>query len=104
MTLARFRIDVETNGLAPNTTLILDEVSQVATADAAWLLDTVVAVPGAAVVPGRCPPGPGRAGRRLGRRSRADDGRGHDPDGDADDQPPPTRGARARRADPLPRR
>ena len=46
MTLARLRIDVETNGLAPNTTLILDEVSQVATADAAWLLDTVVAIPG----------------------------------------------------------
>ena len=46
MTLARFRIDVETNGLAANTTLILDEVSQVATADAAWVLDTVMAIPG----------------------------------------------------------
>ena len=46
MTLARFRIDVETNGLAPNTTLILDEVSQVATRDAAWLLDVAIAVPG----------------------------------------------------------
>ncbi|HUP86737.1 MAG TPA: MobF family relaxase [Acidimicrobiales bacterium] len=45
VTLARFRIDVEAGGLAAGTTLVLDEVSQVATADAAWLLDLATTVP-----------------------------------------------------------
>src|SRR5207249_1926482 len=46
MTLARFRLETERSGLAPNVTLVLDEVSQVATRDAAWLLDVVAGVPG----------------------------------------------------------
>jgi conjugative relaxase-like TrwC/TraI family protein len=46
VTLARFRFEVDHDGLAPNVTLVLDEVSQVATRDAAWLLDVVVSVPG----------------------------------------------------------
>src|SRR5947207_1770520 len=46
MTLARFRVEVDSHGLAPNTTVIVDEVSQVATADAAWLLDVVTGVRG----------------------------------------------------------
>ena len=45
VTLARFRIDTETQGLGAGTTLVLDEVSQVATADASWLLDLAVSVP-----------------------------------------------------------
>src|SRR5205807_10354131 len=46
VTLARLRIDLQHNGLAAGTVLVLDEVSQVATADAAWLLDVANATPG----------------------------------------------------------
>src|SRR5205823_5786459 len=46
MTVARFRLEVERDGLASEMTLVLDEVSQVATRDAAWLLDVVASVPG----------------------------------------------------------
>ncbi|MGH3659353.1 MAG: AAA family ATPase, partial [Micromonosporaceae bacterium] len=47
VTLARLRIDLERDRLATGTVVILDEVSQVATVDAAWLLDAVAAAPGA---------------------------------------------------------
>src|SRR5205085_2646849 len=42
---ARLRIELENDSLAPGTVLVLDEVSQVATGDAAGLLDVLVTVP-----------------------------------------------------------
>ncbi|MDP9019536.1 MAG: relaxase domain-containing protein [Actinomycetota bacterium] len=47
MTLARLRIELEKRPLAPGTVVVLDEVSQVATRDAAAVLGAVVATPGA---------------------------------------------------------
>jgi conjugative relaxase-like TrwC/TraI family protein len=47
MTLARLRIELEARPLAPGTVVVLDEVSQVATRDAAAVLEAVVATPGA---------------------------------------------------------
>jgi hypothetical protein len=48
MTLARFALELERcGGLEPDTTLILDEVSQVATTDVAVVLDALKEVPGA---------------------------------------------------------
>jgi conjugative relaxase-like TrwC/TraI family protein len=46
MTLARFRLDAAEAGLPPGLILVLDETSQVATRDVAWLLDAIEAVPG----------------------------------------------------------
>jgi conjugative relaxase-like TrwC/TraI family protein len=46
-TIARLDIDLESHRLAPDTTVILDEMSQTSTADAAIVLDAVVATPGA---------------------------------------------------------
>ena len=47
VTVARLRIDLERRPLAPGTAVVLDEVSQVATRDAAVVLDAVAATPGA---------------------------------------------------------
>ncbi|MBW3575718.1 MAG: relaxase domain-containing protein [Actinobacteria bacterium] len=47
MTLARLRIELDARPLAPGTVVVLDEVSQVATRDAAAVLEAVVATPGA---------------------------------------------------------
>ncbi|HEV2810918.1 MAG TPA: MobF family relaxase [Acidimicrobiales bacterium] len=47
MTLARLRIELEARRLAPGTVVVLDEVSQVATRDAAAVLEAVVATSGA---------------------------------------------------------
>ncbi len=47
MTIARLRIELEAQNLAPGTVVVLDEVSQVATKDAAVMLEAVVATPGA---------------------------------------------------------
>ncbi|MDQ3569257.1 MAG: relaxase domain-containing protein [Actinomycetota bacterium] len=46
-TIARLGMDLEGHRLASDTTVILDEVSQTSTADAATVLDAVVATPGA---------------------------------------------------------
>jgi conjugative relaxase-like TrwC/TraI family protein len=46
MTLARFRLDTDERGLTPGLTLVLDETSQVATRDVAWLLAAIERVPG----------------------------------------------------------
>ena len=105
-TLARFRIDVDTNGLGAGSTT-LDPRRGLPSRHPRRRLATRRCTRRsghAAVVPGRRPPGPGRAGGRSGRRSRADDGGGDHPDRHVDYQPPPTRGGRARRARPLPRR
>src|SRR5207245_2939080 len=45
-TIARLRLDLQHALLSPGTVLVIDEISQVATADAAWLLDTLAATPG----------------------------------------------------------
>ena len=47
MTIARLRLDLDRDGLAPGSVVILDEVSQVATRDAAVVLDAVASAPGA---------------------------------------------------------
>ncbi|MGH9177909.1 MAG: AAA family ATPase, partial [Acidimicrobiales bacterium] len=45
MTIARLRIELEERPLAPGTVVVLDEVSQVATRDAAVVLEAVVGTP-----------------------------------------------------------
>ncbi len=45
MTLARLRIELKARPLAPGTVVVLDEVSQVATRDAAAVLEALVATP-----------------------------------------------------------
>ena len=45
MTIARLRIELEKRALEPGTVVVLDEVSQVATRDAAAILEAVVATP-----------------------------------------------------------
>ncbi len=47
LTIARLRIELEARALAPSTVVVLDEVSQVATRDAAAVLQAVVSTPGA---------------------------------------------------------
>ena len=47
MTIARLRLELEAQNLAPGTVVVLDEVSPVATEDAAVVLEAVVATPGA---------------------------------------------------------
>ncbi|MDQ3570973.1 MAG: AAA family ATPase, partial [Actinomycetota bacterium] len=46
-TIARLGMDLEGHRLAPDTTVILDEMSQTSTADAVVVLDAVAATPGA---------------------------------------------------------
>lgn len=46
-TITRFGLDIGTGTVAPDTTVIVDEVSQVSTRDAAVILHAVVNVPGA---------------------------------------------------------
>jgi ATP-dependent exoDNAse (exonuclease V) alpha subunit len=81
-TIARLRIDLQHDRLPPGTVLVVDEISQVATADAVWLLDTAANVPGGELwlLGDSRQTGPVRAG------------------GFVDREPPPTRRRGTRRA------
>ena len=70
-TIARFLVSLEDEPIPADTTVIVDETSQVGTRDAAALVEAVAAHAGcAAVVRRRRPPSPSRRGRRAGHRSR----------------------------------
>ena len=71
-TIARFLIGLQDQPIPADTTVIVDETSQVGTRDAAALVEAVTAHAGcAAVVRRRRPPSPSRRRRRPGHRSRA---------------------------------
>ena len=90
-TIARFLVEFQDQPLPADTTVVVDEISQVGTRDAAALVDAVAATPGAQLW---CV-GDVRQAQSVAagglvaevERLAAD---GDDPVGDADREPPPT--------------